>query len=89
MALSPKEKVKVIADFKAHDKDTGSSGVQVAILSAEIARLTAHLKIHRKDNHSRRGLLTMVAQRKKLLDYLKETNTRRYNSTIKKLGLKR
>ena len=89
MALSPKEKVKVIADFKAHDKDTGSSGVQAALLTAEITRLTAHLKIHRKDNHSRRGLLTMVAQRKKLLDYLKGTHVRRYNNIIKKLGLKR
>ena len=89
MALSAKEKVKVITDFKIHEKDTGSSGVQIAILTREIARLTGHLKDHRKDNHSRRGLLGMVAQRKKLLDYLKETNTRRYNSTIKKLGLKR
>ena len=89
MSLTPKEKAKVIADFKMHDKDTGSSAVQIAILTKEIARLTNHLKDHRKDNHSRRGLLGMVAQRKKLLDYLKETNTRRYNSTIKKLGLKR
>ena len=89
MALAPKEKVKVIADFKTHDKDTGSSGVQIAILTKEIARLTDHLKDHRKDNHSRRGLLGMVASRKKLLDYLRETNVRRYNSVIKKLGLKR
>ena len=89
MSLTPKEKTKVVADFKVHEKDTGSSGVQIAILSAEIVRLTGHLKDHRKDNHSRRGLLGMVAQRKKLLDYLKETNVRRYNSVIKKLGLKR
>ena len=89
MALTPKEKAKAITDFKIHDKDTGSSGVQIAILTKEIARLTNHLKDHRKDNHSRRGLLGMVSRRKKLLDYLKETNTRRYNSTIKKLGLKR
>jgi len=89
MALTPKEKVKIIAQLKIHEKDTGSTGVQVAMLTEEIARLTAHLKKHQKDHHSRRGLLGMVAQRKKLLDYLKENNMRRYNSVIKKLGLKR
>ena len=89
MSLSPKEKSKAIIEFKVHEKDTGSSAVQIALLTAGITKLTGHLKDHRKDNHSRRGLLGMVAQRKKLLDYLKETNTRRYNSTIKKLGLKR
>lgn len=89
MALTPKEKSKVIAEFKIGDKDTGSSGVQIAILTKEIGHLTGHLKNHRKDHHSRRGLLGMVATRKKLLDYLKETNVRRYNSIIKKLGLKR
>ena len=89
MALSPKEKSKVIEKFKAHEKDTGSSEVQVALLTKEIERLTEHLKIHRKDHHSRRGLLGMVARRKKFLDYLKDTSMRKYNSTIKKLGLKR
>ena len=89
MALSAKEKQKVIASVRTHDKDTGSSAVQIAILSEEIARLTDHLKTHRKDNHSRRGLLTMVAQRKKLLGYLKENNARQYGSVVKKLGLKR
>ena len=89
MALSAKEKHKVIEKVRVHDKDTGSSDVQIAILSAEIVRLTDHLKIHRKDNHSRRGLLAMVAQRKKLLDYLKDQNARRYGSVVKKLGLKR
>ena len=89
MALNPKEKAKVIEKVQAHDKDTGSSAVQIAVLSAEIGRLTEHLKIHRKDNHSRRGLLGMVAQRRKLLDYLKESNVRQYNSVVKKLGLKR
>ena len=78
-----------MAPMQTHEKDTGSSGVQIAILTREIARLTEHLKGHRKDNHSRRGLLGMVGKRKKLLDYLKETNVRRYNSVIKKLGLKR
>ena len=89
MAVKPKEKAKVIEKFRIHDKDTGSSGVQVAILSKEIERLTGHLKLNPKDNHSRRGLLGMVAQRKKFLDYLKETNIRKYNNIIKKLGLKR
>lgn len=89
MALTAKEKEGIIAPVRTHEKDTGSSGVQIAILTEEIARLTSHLKTHRKDNHSRRGLLSMVAQRKKLLDYLRETDTRRYNSVIKKLGLKR
>ncbi len=89
MALTPKEKQKIIEKVRTHDKDTGSSAVQIGVLSAEITRLTAHLKTHRKDNHSRRGLLGMVAQRRKLLDYLKESNARQYNSVVKKLGLKR
>ena len=89
MALKQKEKSKIIEKFQRHGKDTGSSEVQVAILTQEIARLTEHLKTHRKDFHSRKGLLGMVAQRKKYLDYLKETKVRRYNALIKKLGLKR
>lgn len=89
MALTPKEKQKVIEKVRVHDKDTGSSAVQIALLSEEITHLTGHLKTHRKDNHSRRGLLTMVAQRKKLLSHLKETSVRQYNSVVKKLGLKR
>lgn len=89
MALSPKEKAKIVEKFRVHEKDTGSSEVQIALLTEEITRLTEHLKKHAKDYHSRRGLLGMVAQRKKLLDYLKETNMRKYNRVIKKLGLKR
>ncbi|TSC77410.1 MAG: small subunit ribosomal protein S15 [Parcubacteria group bacterium Gr01-1014_33] len=89
MALTPKEKVKIIEKFKVHEKDTGSSEVQVAILTREISHLTEHLKTHPKDNHSRRGLLGMVARRKKFLDYLKETNARKYANVVKKLGLKR
>ena len=89
MALTTKEKTRIIEKFKVNDKDTGSSEVQVALLTEEIVRLTAHLKTHAKDNHSRRGLLGMVAQRKKFLDYLKDTNTRKYTSVVKKLGLKR
>lgn len=89
MALTQKEKIKVIEKFRVHDKDTGSSEVQIALLTEDINRLTEHLKKNPKDNHSRRGLLGMVAQRKKFLDYLKEVNIRKYNSVIKKLGLKR
>lgn len=89
MALKQKEKSKVIEKFQVHDKDTGSSEVQVALLTEDINQLTGHLKQNPKDNHSRRGLLGMVAQRKKLLDYLKETNVRKYNGVLKKLGLKR
>lgn len=89
MALPTKEKAKIIEKFRVHDKDTGSAEVQAAVLTEEIILLTGHLKKNLKDNHSRRGLLGMVAKRKKLLDYLKETNLRKYNSVIKKLGLKR
>lgn len=84
-----KEKTKIIEKFRTHEKDTGSSEVQIAILTEEVNRLTGHLKQNPKDNHSRRGLLGMVAQRKKLLDYLKENNIRRHNMVVKKLGLKR
>lgn len=87
--LNPKQKSKVIEKVKTHDNDTGSSDVQIGILSEEIKRLAAHLKKHPKDNHSRRGLLGMVARRKKLLDYLSRVNPRRHNSVIKKLGLKK
>ena len=89
MALKPKDKAKIIEKFRVHDKDTGSTEVQVAVLTEEIVHLTGHLKTNPKDNHSRRGLLGMVAQRKKFLDYLKEKNLKKYNSVIKKLGLKR
>lgn len=89
MALTPKEKIKVIEKYRVHDTDTGSTEVQIAVLTQEISRLTNHLKKFAKDNHSRRGLLGMVARRKKFLDYLKKNNLKKYNSLIKKLGLKR
>lgn len=89
MALPTKEKAKIIEKFRVHEKDTGSTEVQAAVLTEEINRLTGHLKKNPKDNHSRRGLLGMVARRKKLLDYLKEANLRKYNQVVKKLGLKR
>ena len=87
--LTPKEKLKIIKKFATHEDDTGSPEVQVALLSKEIERLTEHLKKHKKDFHSKRGLLTMVAQRRKLLEYLKNESARRYNSLIKTLGLKK
>jgi small subunit ribosomal protein S15 len=89
MSLPSKDKAKIIEKLRIHDTDTGSSAVQIGVLTEEIARLTGHLKTHHKDNHSRRGLLRMVAQRKKLLDYMRETNGRQYAGLIKKLGLKR
>ena len=89
MALPSKEKNKIIEKFRVHGTDTGSTEVQIAVLTEEITQLTSHLKTFPKDNHSRRGLLGMVARRKKFLDYLKKSNIRKYNSIIKKLGLKR
>ncbi len=89
MALTLKEKTKIIEKYKLHKVDTGSVEVQVALLSEEIRRLALHLKKHQKDNHSRRGLLMMVAKRKKLSDFLKRDDEKRYNSLIKKLGLKK
>ncbi len=87
--LKTKEKSKIIEKYKVHPTDTGSAEVQIAILSEEIDRLAKHLKKHAKDNHSRRGLLGMVSQRKQLLSYLQKTNEKRYNSLIKKVGLKK
>ena len=82
-------KQNIIEENRSHDKDTGSSEVQIALLSARIAHLTEHLKTHRKDFHSRRGLLMMAARRRKLLDYLKRTDLNRYQAIIEKLGLRR
>lgn len=87
--LTVKEKQKIIEDLKTHKTDTGSVEVQAGILSEEIEGLAKHLKKHPKDNHSRRGLLGMVSQRKRLLNYLQKTNEKRYNSLAKKLGLKK
>lgn len=87
--LTVRQKLNVIKDFKAHDTDTGSPDVQIALLTKQIEELTTHLKKHRKDNHSRRGLLKMVGKRKKLLDYLSKKDSKKYNSLIKKLDLKK
>ncbi len=87
--LNPKEKEKIIKKFETHKSDTGSPEVQCAVLTEEIKRLLSHLKKHSKDLHSKRGLLQMVAQRRKLLKYLQEKSVRRHNALIKKLGLKK
>lgn len=87
--LKTKVKQKIISSHKTHEKDTGSSEVQIALLTTQIKSLTDHLKKHQKDNHSRRGLLAMVAKRKKLLTYLAKTDPKSYASTIKKLGLRK
>jgi len=85
--LTTKQKEKVIEEFATHKKDTGSPEVQVALLTKEIKLLSKHLKKHPKDYHSSRGLLGMVSDRRRLLSYLKKVSLRRYNKTMKKLGL--
>ncbi|MEK7078093.1 MAG: 30S ribosomal protein S15 [Patescibacteria group bacterium] len=87
--LKTKQKEKIIKEFQDHKEDTGSASVQVAILTEEIEKLALHLKKHAKDNHSRRGLLKMVAKRKGLLDYLSKNDEKKYGQVIKKLGLKK
>lgn len=87
--LKPRKKSNIIKKYKVHERDTGSSEVQIAILTEEIKALTKHLNKNLKDNHSRRGLLKMVAKRKKLLDYLSKDAPKRYNNIIKKLKLKK
>jgi len=87
--LKTSKKSKIIKEYKVHEKDTGSSDVQVAILTKQVEELTKHLKKHPKDNHSRLGLLKMIAKRRKLLDYLMNNDEKRYKKVIKKLGLKK
>jgi small subunit ribosomal protein S15 len=89
MAVTQERKQEIIADFKTHESDTGSPEVQIAILTENIENLTNHLKVHKKDHHSRRGLLKMVGQRRKLLAYLKKKDVNRYRALIEKLGLRR
>ena len=89
MSITAEEKARVIKDYGTKDGDTGSPEVQVAILSSRIATLTEHFKTHKKDNHSRRGLLKLVAQRRKLLDYVRRNDEERYKSLITKLGIRR
>jgi small subunit ribosomal protein S15 len=87
--LTKNKKQKIIKEVKIHDKDTGSPEVQVAVLSRRIDDLTSHLKKNKNDKHSRRGLLSLVADRKAHLKYLEKKDTKRYNSLVKKLGLKK
>lgn len=89
MSITPERKAKLIKDYATKSGDTGSPEVQVAILSERIANLTEHFKDHKKDNHSRRGLLKLVSQRRSLLDYVKVVDEGRYQSLIERLGLRR
>ncbi len=88
MSITPERKQELIKEFATHEGDTGSPEVQVAILTERINNLTEHFKVHRKDNHSRRGLLKLVSQRRKLLDYLKRKDFDRYQKLIERLGLR-
>lgn len=89
MVLAKEKKQTIIKDFKIHDKDTGSVQVQIAILTERINSLTEHFQTHKKDHHSRRGLLRMVNQRRKLLDYLKRHGPEEYNNLIEKLNIRK
>lgn len=89
MALSANEKAQIVKDFQQGESDTGSPEVQVALLSANIDKLQDHFKTNKQDHHSRRGLIRMVNQRRKLLDYLKRKNADRYLDLIQRLGLRR
>ena len=89
MALAKQTKETIVSEFRVHDADTGSPQVQIALLSKRINELTEHFKLHKKDNHSRRGLLKMVSQRRSLLDYLKRTDIERYHDVVNRLGLRR
>ena len=89
MALATETKERIIKDYAAKEGDTGSPQVQVALLTQRINELTEHFKTHKKDNHSRRGLLKMVSQRRSLLDYLKRRDIEGYHELIKRLGLRR
>lgn len=89
MSITAERKTALIKENATKPNDTGSPEVQVAILTARINHLTEHFKIHKKDNHSRRGLLKMVSQRRQLLDYVKRKNMQRYQNIIEKLGIRR
>ena len=89
MPLTIDQKKTLIEQYRVHEGDTGSPEVQVAVLSERIANLTEHFKTHAKDNHSRRGLIKMVSQRRRLLDYVKSKDQKRYETLIQRLGLRR
>ena len=82
-------KPEIIAEYKIHDKDTGSSEVQIALLTARINHLTEHLKVHKGDHHTRRGLLKLIGRRRRLLDYVRNNDVERYREIIGRLGLRR
>ncbi|HEY1203215.1 MAG: 30S ribosomal protein S15 [Bryobacteraceae bacterium] len=89
MALATEAKKQIVSKYRVHKTDTGSPEVQVALLSRRIAELTEHFKTHQKDHHSRKGLLTLVAQRRRLLKYLKAEKPERYQKLIQELGIRR
>lgn len=89
MALAVTQKSQVVQKYRIHKSDSGSPEVQVALLSQRISQLTEHLKTHQKDHHSERGLLTMVARRRKMLNYLKDRSPERYKTLIQSLGIRR
>lgn len=89
MSITAEKKAELIKEFATKDGDTGSSDVQIAILTHRISNLTEHFKTHKKDNHSRRGLLALVAQRRKLLDYVKARDEARYQSLLQRLNIRR
>ncbi len=89
MALIAEKKSEVVQKYRRHDTDTGSPEVQVALITERIAYLTEHFKTHKKDHHSRRGLLKLVGQRRRLLDYLRKIDTNRYKVVIEQLGLRK
>ena len=89
MATNGTQKAQIVKDYQRKQSDTGSPEVQIALLSARISELTEHFKVHVKDHHSRRGLLRMVSQRRKLLDYLKRADVEKYRALIDRLGLRK
>jgi len=89
MGLDKEKKNEIINKFKVHETDTGSPEVQIAIISERLNTLSEHFRLHKKDHHSRRGLLKLVGQRRRLLDYLKSSNKGRYDTVIEQLGLKK
>jgi small subunit ribosomal protein S15 len=89
MSIDKTEKLNIISDYRVHDTDTGSPEVQIALLSSRINYLTEHFKSHKKDHHSRRGLLKLVSQRRKLLDYLKKSDKDRYEKVIARLEIRK
>ncbi|MCD5322731.1 MULTISPECIES: 30S ribosomal protein S15 [Pontibacillus] len=89
MAITQERKNEIISKFKTHDNDTGSAEVQIAVLTEKITKLNEHLRTHKQDHHSRRGLLKMVGKRRNLLNYLRNKDVTRYRELIKELGLRR